>query len=254
MSNFPKSVVPTTLFVALLVLLLGTSQEAHAHSLLKRGGVDIVDHDESRFSLDVSLGAAGLDGFDSETRAFLTVTPRFDLRTPKGMQTFVTLPVLFIPESYATAAADPPAQNRSTFATLTNAVSPNQAPEPEFGSSVFLLPTMEWVRCTDTCYRPSLFVGVGVRHDRGSSATIPLTDAGDDAVILFGTDDVTSPALTFGSSLQRPLSPKLTFRWEARVVTTFYDDLDITTAGVESTVDLDTQVDVFVSVGLQFGF
>ncbi len=213
-----------------LVLLLAPGVSAHQSSELKRAGVDWY-HASSPFSLELSVGLLGTDGLD-DVRPTFTLAPRFDLGRWKRSSFSLALPVTVVAGDVSLGWTDE---------VIWDGV---RAQELELGSTVMLVPSIEWTSCRRPCFQPSLFLGAGVRVDRGRS--VEVGDFGS-----FTTEDSTRPVLTAGAAWGAPLSPKLTFRLEIGLLTTFYDDIQVETpGGGEVSVDGGT----VTSTRMSFGF
>ena len=238
-----------TILFAGLLLLPGVFVPADlgAEELLKRGGVVGSETDTNRFGLDVSVGVAGIDGFDT-SRFALTVTARFELRLFARTRLDLTLPVVWIPDDYPDPWDDPCPPDLEPFCPFGDLFVGLEAEALAVGPSIAVMPSLEWTFREDCCLRPSIFFGVGVWRDGGRATAVPGRGA-------FTTDDETAPLLTFGAALSRPVTARTSLRLEARAITTFYDEMPVTGPdGSAAELDGGEVTTVILSVGLGLDF
>ncbi len=231
MVHYKKGLAAFLLTFGFVSLIPASLASAHAGSLLKRGGTDWY-YEQSKISIEVSIGALGTEGMD-DARPVLTLTPRFELGQWRRSSFDLTLPLIIAGEGQGLGWTD-----------QENPEGPLSR-DLELGSTLILAPSVEWTSCRRTCFRPSLFFGAGLRYDRGSS--VLLEDLG-----TFETEGSTSPVVTGGMAWNVPVvSPKLTLRLEARFLTTFYDSIQVRGPGAGL---LKVEGGELTSAMLSFGF
>lgn len=234
-SSYSSSLRTILAFAAAAALAL----PAQAQPRLLRGGVDVVPPagDAQRFHLDLAAGIATVADF-GDAEAFVSVTPRWRLTGDAKRTLELTLPLLWIPGSHDASGLDP--------LEVPFDLRPQGT---EIGSSLVLAPSLEWTFCTAGCWRPSVFVGAGVRQDRDRRTRFGGGERRD-------LDDVESPVLTLGFAIHKPLNRKLTLRLEARALTTVYDDetFFVDAAGVPVSLDGGAVTSLWLSAGIRFGW
>lgn len=231
-SAFPVSVL------VLSMLLAG--QIAHAQPILQRGGP--VDQ-RPEHDVHLSVGAGVLvDDFD-ESRFALVAALRWTFWRSARSRLDLALPIYWASgtedslDCLPDCLDDP--EGDGTFA-FTGDI--------EADATYGLAPSLEWTRATDCCFSVSIFLGAGIQHDRG-----PTVRSGD---LLFVFDDATSPLVTFGLALERPLTRDLALRLEARGNTVFSDDSTVgaEALGIDADFEGETRTSLLVTLGLQWGF
>lgn len=169
---------------------------------MHRGGVDRKAPSKG-YGLDVGFGRTVGD----DERWTLTITGRRHLRSVGPSDLDLTLTTVWAPES-----TDPPWHEHCVAGCV------ERCPEPEafagvgrrdleVGASLWLIPGLEWTSCRG-CFRPSIFVGAGLRHDRGKT-----TRVGDR---IFHVEPDSRPVLSWGVAWQRPVRYGSFLRIEAR--------------------------------------
>ena len=217
-----------------------------------RGGVNWKAPDNG---LDLTVGR--MVGGDQD-RVALGMTARRYLKTIRGTAIALTLTSIFAPEA-----------GPAPFSLNCSAHCPVNCPDSEAfrgvreedletgsegvrdedletGSSVWLFPGVEWTFCR-RCSRPSVSVGLGMRHNQGRQVTL-----GDRT---FAVDDQTNAVLSLGTAWHKELSYGLLLRAELRLLHNLGGKARVTApGGVEARPDIDRRTVGFVSVGFQRRF
>jgi len=222
-----------------------------SRSLLKRGGVDVIDRD-GPFSLAVGVGSVGIDDFD-DNRLALNLTPRFKLRAAARSAVNLTLPILWLPNSHLGGREIPFNELQDLCAALGLDCPENS--KLEVGPSIAVAANVEWIFRTNCCVRPSVSLGAGFWYDRGHTTQIPDAGFGNVGDLAGGgieIEDEIAPIVSFAAAISRPLTTRTALRLEVRAVTAFYDDLTVEVVGIPAALGGGSVTSGFLTVGVEF--
>lgn len=153
----------------------------------------------------------------------LFATPWVPIHRSRNLAIDLTFPVIWVPGSYRPPWPTPPCPpGVPPPCHFSPPFSEVELDDLEVGPSLVLAPSLDFTFRGPRRFRPSAFFGIGFIHERGG--TTAVGDLGE-----FRVADSTSPILTYGAGLSYSISDKISFRIEARAITTFTDTVSVFT-------------------------
>lgn len=169
-------------------------------------------------SIDVGVSALGGNATFDHIEPAIHVTPRFSLFERNDTRFALAFPVIFRPGD-----APDPWDDEILFPIGPDPgsdVTSISGSDLTIGSSLIVAPAIEAVSDLTDHVSLGISAGAGFRHERG--ATTVLDDLGP-----FTTGSSTSPALTYGLSLEQQLSPRTALRWSLQGITSFHGEMGV---------------------------